>query len=233
MANQQVLNFGNERVGLARWRTGESLGYFSPVAGSAPLTSEGLSHTIKQASAQGFTEIVTAALTEPETAIYLKAGFALKEKLHLLHHSLELPDYAPHPDIRRGRRSDRKAIVHVDSLTFDDFWFFDENGLSAALGAASTSRLRVAQQNSDVVGYAITGKSGPRGYLQRLAVHPENQGKGLARALLLDSLHWLKRRHCIQASVNTQIHNARALELYEKIGFVRQHQGLFILKWQG
>ena len=45
-----------------------------------------------------------------------------------------------------------------------------------------------------VVAYAITGRAGDIGYLQRLAVDPDHHHRGIGSALVLDSLGWARRR---------------------------------------
>ena len=40
--------------------------------------------------------------------------------------------------------------------------------------------------------FAITGAAAGHGYLQRLAVAPDHQGQGHGRALVLDSLRWMR-----------------------------------------
>jgi ribosomal protein S18 acetylase RimI-like enzyme len=66
--------------------------------------------------------------------------------------------------------------------------------------------------------------------LQRLAVDPGHQRRGLGRALALDSLRWLKRRGVDRAMVNTQEHNDGALSLYQHLGFRLQPGGLAVLQ---
>ena len=48
------------------------------------------------------------------------------------------------------------------------------------------------------------GRAGPRGYLQRLAVHPDHQRAGLGGALVVDGLRWLRRWGAKEVLVNTQ-----------------------------
>ena len=74
----------------------------------------------------------------------------------------------------------------------------------------SPRRSRAARR----LGYGLFGRAGTDGYVQRLAVHPEAQGDGLGRALLVDGLHWLRRRGAVHAYVNTQSDNDRAYALY-------------------
>ena len=82
-----------------------------------------------------------------------------------------------------------------------------------------------------VAGFLVSGRAGRTGYVQRLAVHPSAQRHGLATALLLDSLRWMRRTRVRRAFVNTHVENEAALELYRRHGFVelperlRVHEG--------
>jgi ribosomal protein S18 acetylase RimI-like enzyme len=84
-------------------------------------------------------------------------------------------------------------------------------------------------QATAIVGYAITGRAGGHGFLQRLAVHPAWQRRGVGRALVLDGLTWLQRRGVERVVVNTQLENRKALALYESLGFRREPRGLSVL----
>jgi ribosomal-protein-alanine N-acetyltransferase len=80
-----------------------------------------------------------------------------------------------------------------------------------------------------VVGYAICGTSGGRGFVQRLAVAPSAQGRGIGKALLLDGLHWLRSSGAQEIAVNTQVGNDPALALYRGVGFRDDPDGLAVL----
>jgi ribosomal protein S18 acetylase RimI-like enzyme len=120
-------------------------------------------------------------------------------------------------------------VLAVDAAAFPPFWQLDGAGLTEALAATPSSRHRVATAPG-VVGYAVWGRAGHRGYLQRLAVDPQHQGEGTGTALVADGLTWLRRRGASRVYVNTQEANQRALHLYERTGFRRQRDGLAVLR---
>ena len=52
---------------------------------------------------------------------------------------------------------------------------------------------------------------------------PEHQGKGLAKRLLQDWLDWSRTQGAQQLWLEVRESNARALQIYERAGFVRIH----------
>jgi ribosomal protein S18 acetylase RimI-like enzyme len=175
--------------------------------------------------------VVTGALAPNEQRGFVAAGFVVQEELHLLAHDLLA---VPSPDrsvaLHRAGSSHRPAVMEVDHLAFAPFWRLDRSGLDEALNATPHSRFRVATDDQDaVVGYAICGRAGIRGFVQRLAVRPKLQRHGLGRALLLDGLTWMRRRRVERAVVNTQQGNEAALALYRDVGFRQEPVGLRVL----
>ena len=116
------------------------------------------------------------------------------------------------------------SLVRRLSHAFRDRW----KVLGDALAATPLSRFRVATDGRPV-GYAITGRAGRRGYLQRLAVDPDHHRRGIGVALVADSLRWLRRAGASAAVVNTQVGNDGALALYLATGFVPEPHGLTVL----
>ena len=176
----------------------------------------------------GMRRVLTPALADRDRAPFLAAGFSVHERLHLLRRSLH-PPVAPTGRVstRRARRSDLGRVLEVDHAAFEPFWQLGRDGLDEAVAATPQSRFRVVGR--PVQGYAICGCAARRGYVQRLAVHPDHQGSGLARRLLGDALGWLERRRASSVLVNTQIQNHRAIGLYEAMGFDLQPNGLSVL----
>jgi ribosomal protein S18 acetylase RimI-like enzyme len=219
---------GAERLRVGVWRGDDSIAYVAPVTDRAP-SAPMVRHACEVLARRGFREVLTAALTEQERVGFVAEGFEVRDSLHLLAHDLTDVPRAPRASSRRGRKRDRPGALAVDHAAFPPFWRLDDGGLHEALTATPTARFRVASVNRSVVGYCVTGRGGRRGYLQRLAVLPELQGRGIGRALVADALQWLERRGVTNTVVNTQVENERALQLYLAMGFRLQPSGLEVL----
>jgi len=111
-------------------------------------------------------------------------------------------------------------------------WGNDAASLAAIGNATPQHRSRMVVRDGRLVGFAISGRAGRRGYLQRLAVDPATQRQGLGRALVDDSLAWMRRNRVAGVLVNTEVGNDPALALYEAVGFVRQPGELSVLEHQ-
>ncbi len=183
---------------------------------------------LDRARGLGYRSVVTPALPPFEWRPYTDSGFVIRERLHLLgHHLLDLPPAAPVP-LRRVRRRDRDRVLEIDASAFEPFWRLDPAGLDDAVRATPSTRFRIS---ADGAGYALVGRAGDRGYVQRLAVRPDAQGAGLGTALVVDGLAWLRRWRVREALVNTQERNTRAVALYERLGFRIRPGGLAVLQF--
>lgn len=224
-----TVRIGAGRLRVGPWRGDERVAYLAPV-GEGPAPSEdAVRRCCDELAARGYLEVVTAALGHVEAHGFLLAGFAVQERLHLLAHDLlDLPPAPPVP-LRRGRKKDHPSVLQVDRVAFSPFWQLDDAGLEEALTATPTSRFRVVGEEP-IAGYAVTGRAGRRGFVQRLAVDPQHHGAGYGQALVLDGLQWLRRRGAERVVVNTQQSNDRALALYERLGFRLQPSGLAVLR---
>lgn len=155
----------------------------------------------------------------------------MTERLHLLGLELtdELPPQPEGPKTQRCRRNRRAEVLRLDAAAFSEFWAFDDRGLADAVAATPRTRFRMVTLDGSVAGYAICGRAGTRGFVQRLAVDPARQRQGLGRLLLLDGLQWMRGHGVRTTVVNTQLDNGGALALYTDVGFRPEPTGLSVL----
>lgn len=230
--NLDIVRWSTDRLRVGAWRGDANVAYMAPLLDGALPTTEAIHRACRALAGHGYARVITAALGPIESEVFAAAGFAVHERLHLLTHFLQDLPGPPEPDpgLRRGRRADRDAALSVDTRAFAGFWRLDNTGLEEAFSATPHNRFRVADRDDQVAAYAVSGRSGHRGYLQRLAVDPAHQGAGLGSLLVLDALRWMRRRGADRAMVNTQEQNLAALGLYQRLGFHLEPEGLHVLE---
>ena len=229
-ARMDVIRFGQERARTGPWRGERHVAFLAPLPESPSPSVAFVRSCLGVLAERGFTRVITGALLPAEQHGFLRAGFEVEERLALLAHDLQDVPEGARVVTRPARASDRERVLAVDNVAFPPFWRLDGDGLDEAVAATPRARFRVVDHGADaLVGYAITGRAGRRGYVQRLAVHPDVRRRGVGEALVVDGLRWLRRWRVTQAVVNTQLDNAAALALYERLGFRRQALGLSVL----
>jgi ribosomal protein S18 acetylase RimI-like enzyme len=231
MTGHRLLSGTDPRLRVAPWRGDITVAHLTPGRGRPTLAA--VHRAVDDLSATGYGSAITAALAVADQQPFLQAGFEVHERLHLLVRTLDDLPTVPPADLRRGHHADRARVLSVDAAAFPSFWRLDGPGLVDALAATPSARFRVASDPRGaprVVGYAVTGRAGPRGYLQRLAVHPHHQRAGLGGALVADGLRWLRRWGAKEVLVNTQEGNEPAVKLYEALGFELRPEGLAVLR---
>lgn len=77
----------------------------------------------------------------------------------------------------------------------------------------------LAQQDAAVIGSALAGYDGHRGWLYAVGVQPAQRGRGVARALVAIAEAELKRRGC--PKVNLQVLSNKAVEqaFWQALGY--------------
>lgn len=177
--------------------------------------------------------LVTSALSARERKVFEEFGFGERESLHLLRHDLESVTSVPTPSglkLRPGRRSDIDKVLKIDRGSFDSFWTLDREGLQAARKATPVHRYTIATIDSEVVGYAVTGRSVKSSFLQRLGVDSSVRRGGIGSQLVIDALRWAKAENATSMLVNTQDSNDAAVQLYKWCGFELLPETLKVLE---
>ena len=120
-------------------------------------------------------------------------------------------------ELRAAEKSDIPAIVAVDRSAFTPYWW----------NSAATLRRRgdlsscfvVAEARGQVVGYVEGELQRSAAHINRIAVAPDCQARGIGSALLEHALLALWRAGAEHVTLNTQGDNAASLRLYHRFGF--------------
>lgn len=175
----------------------------------------------------------TNALFPAAADVFHDAGFSMVDTLTLLELDLASPPTEARDAAgrtRRMRNADLPAAAEIDHRAFGDGWSNDEESLAGIRSATPHHRSRVRRTGGRVVGFAINGRAGSTGYIQRLAVDPAARRQGHAEALVDDALAWMARRSVHVVLVNTAADNHAALALYRSFGFHERDQPLLIME---
>lgn len=234
------------RVDLRPDGTGGTAAVLTPLDRRA-LSAANVTTTLSRVP-DGVSTVRTGVLTPVDAEPFLACGFETALQLEVLTHDLDgLParraDRRPGAEVRfrAMRRTDVADLLALDRAAFAAIegiptsavarGWSDAATLDDAIRATPVTRVRVAVRADDptrVVGFAVTGRARRFGYLQRLAVDPGHQSRGVGTALVLDSLRWCRRWGVRRVAVNTQTGNSRALSRYLALGFRRCEPALVI-----
>ncbi len=77
----------------------------------------------------------------------------------------------------------------------------------------------VALADGEVVGTALAGYDGVRGWLYKLAVAPEHRRQGIGRSLVAHAVRALKAMGCAKVNLQVTADNEAAVAFYESLGF--------------
>ena len=178
----------------------------------------------------GATEVLSPPLPVSARRSWVEAGFEEHASLDLLRLDLERvasPDHLVAP----GDLDLLTEALRIDAAAFDPFWRFDRTAMLEAMQSTPNSALHVVRgEHGGLAGFAITGLGTAIAYLQRVAVHPDHQGRGLGRSLIRTAAWWARRNGAKALMLNTQSENAGARRLYEAEGFVLLPEPLSVLR---
>lgn len=119
--------------------------------------------------------------------------------------------------LRPMRLDDIPELESLDELCFRPPWQLNQSSLEKSYSKGANSS--VVSQAGKLVGYQITDNVFDHLHLARIAVHPDMQGRGIARQLMAEMISFFKDYAIQTYSVNTQADNLASLRLYHSFGF--------------
>ena len=118
--------------------------------------------------------------------------------------------------IREMKREDVPAIAELEKLCFSDPW--SENSIASELDNPLSYWL-VAEDNGKIAGYVGSQSVLDAADMMNLAVSPDCRQQGVGQALVNGLVQHLQKNNVIALLLEVRVSNARAISLYEKLGF--------------
>jgi ribosomal protein S18 acetylase RimI-like enzyme len=120
-------------------------------------------------------------------------------------------------DLPAAHRDDAVALWHATGLTRP--WNDPYADLTRALAGPTSTVLGAQDADGCLLGTAMVGHDGHRGWVYYLAVQPELQRSGLGRRLMHASERWLWERSVPKINLMVRTTNAAVLAFYESLGY--------------
>ena len=181
-----------------------------------------LDHLIRRLRDNGVA-LLTLGANEQERNLgfYLSEGFQTIDEIVRYQKQGTATPYFEQPwAVRPLEQRDRAQLLALDHAAFPWLWWNSDEEFTWYLGLPGVE-CHVVAADGLVVGYAGFTISGRQGHLDRLAVLPRYQGRGIGRALVLHTLSRMAERWVERVALTTQVSNHRSAQLYSALGFVR------------
>ena len=127
--------------------------------------------------------------------------------------------------IRPFTEIDRPAVLALWSQTFD--YSSPHNNPNDAIDrklAVHPELFFIAEIDGQLVGTAMAGYDGHRGWLYSVATHPERRRKRIATALMQHAEAALAARNCPKVNLQTMPNNTDAIAFYESLGYAVENR---------
>lgn len=187
-----------------------------------------LIHAFTEACAAEGIELVVASEQAERRKREFYAGASLDSIEEIVVY--ELSRVRPAPPHLRGirfepfdpdRREQLDGLLELDHQSFPWLWW---NSADEFLEYASAPGVQIdvgRDETGRVIAYTGTTRFRTWGHLDRIAVAPDLQGRGLGKAALDWAVMSLARSGAKRVGLSTQARNTRSRQLYESYGFRR------------
>jgi ribosomal-protein-alanine N-acetyltransferase len=175
--------------------------------------------------------VYSPALYPGSTSVWQRAGFDEYVSLEIMERPLGGPgNTSDTQGVGIQAQPDWEEILDIDRLAFEGFWGMSSLGLREAHRTNRMTAVLVAGDGDRLSGYAIVGAQWATIYLHRIAVRPEQSGRGLGAALLASAIDWGSTAGGKAMVLNVRPENQRAKRLYERMGFASTTVALQVLR---
>lgn len=122
-------------------------------------------------------------------------------------------------EIRAFGEADRSALVALwRRCDLTRSWNDPDRDIDRKLALAD-GLLLVGVRTGELVASVMAGYDGHRGWINYLAVAPEEQGAGIGRAMVVEAERRLRSVGCPKVNLQIRRSNAEAVDFYEALGY--------------
>ena len=122
--------------------------------------------------------------------------------------------------IRTFRQADEPGVIALWQLCFPAEPEWNESkALIAQKMTTQPDLFFVALADDTLVGTVIAGYDGVRGWVHKVAAHPDYRGLSIARDLMHKAEQALATRGCVKLNLQVREGNDTAIEFYRRIGY--------------
>jgi len=124
------------------------------------------------------------------------------------------------PEIRPYQSEDETDVIAVWNIVFpgEAAWNRPEDVIARKL-TVQPDLFFVAVSEDRVVGTIIAGFDGVRGWIHKLAVHPDFRRQGLASKLMRQAERGLKAIGCPKVNLQVRASNSDVIAFYRALGY--------------
>ena len=123
-------------------------------------------------------------------------------------------------DIERFTESDRNGVIALWNIVFPEEPVHNApSEMISRKQGVQPDLFFVARQRGQVVGTVMAGYDGVRGWVHKLAVHPDLRRQGLASKLMQRAETALKASGCPKLNLQVRATNAGVVKFYESLGY--------------
>ena len=121
--------------------------------------------------------------------------------------------------IRAFRTSDEQAVIDLwQRCELTRPWNDPRKDIARKL-RVNPEMFLVGEIHGKIVATVMAGYDGHRGWINYLAVDPEHQREGLARAIMQEAERLLREAGCPKINLQVRSSNAGVIEFYRRIGY--------------
>lgn len=113
--------------------------------------------------------------------------------------------------------ADAVALWHTAKLTRP--WNDPSADLRRAMTGTASTVLAALDEQAGLLGTAMVGHDGHRGWVYYLAVRPDRQRRGIGRQLMVACENWVRERGIAKIQLMVRHSNPAVIEFYTALGY--------------